>query len=972
MGISLDRLKQIVPTANAASESGISMDRLRDIVSSPQQTPTLTIQQEQPKKSFFDKVGDFANSISSGFKEGGIPGVVEKLIPENKLQPKEVRDANFNTFVEYQTYKSGQAVVAEAELNFAIDKTRDFAAFGAATSGKVNKDVLTPSDISLLQEKGYLDDSGNIKTGKTVVEGAKRVAEIAVFFPELFAPVGVVSKLATGGKAINVAGKAVPIAEVVSGSVISGSYTTLYTPNLENIFSDKDVAGDAAKKFLIGAAIGAVVSIPVAYIKAPEIPAFQRMSAAEQAELKTTYLALAKKYHPDSMISGNADAFKIIKDHYNAADLTWLRSLNNATEPAKVTELLGADYANVGNMKPVAQLPSPEAPSGTAAGVPTKTQTNEELNKKIAQGWGKEADILNSGKGVWVGKGELKSTFDNALYGKDVVTLKKILPDIPPEYLAVDTTAKRLADLGIVAPSPTPVKVVGNAAPDITKSLPAIFIKDATKYVSAADFADSIEGSKPSDQVGTLDPATITPRDPLEQAKVDKMAADIASGNAENMPPIIIERTEGGNLQTFEGSHRVSAYLKAGKPVPVIYHGSDKIPGLTTIQEVFDASNAKTPAANPVNLDEGKETIVKMSPELSTAIDNRIKNVKNIKDVKSALSSINDQLNQAVVEAEGMAMLAQEKRAGINTADVGILKRVYSRSKAFQEGDIETMRAYSEKSRDLVNRVVENVREVHPDMSDTEAFDYALSLPTKMEETPASTFKSDLVAKEKSLSKFLDQLKQKQEELKLTEDAEALKEFQRALTTREKLSAVISVPKEQLPVGQGKEKISRLAARMRDALKNVSEEDKKTLPTFNQMNRDVQMEDAAKFITEHSEDAMKVLRGEMDPPKGLLYNSIFVAMKESALETNNIGLMLDLASLRSTRFGQEINILSKADPENPVNFIQDIKKTKIEALERRTGKPAERVIKDTVKKIRVQIPKVSKNDWGKFIDSIEC
>jgi uncharacterized protein (DUF2249 family) len=182
----------------------------------------------------------------------------------------------------------------------------------------------------------------------------------------------------------------------------------------------------------------------------------------------------------------------------------------------------------------------------------------------------------------------------------------------------------------------------------------------------------------------------------------------------------------------------------------------------------------------------------------------------------------------------------------------------------------------------------------------------------------------------------------------------------------------VKVPKEQLPVGTGKTKTSKLASRMQETLKNVSEEDRRALPTYNQMNRENQLENAAQYVTDNPEDAMAVLRGEKDPPQGLLYNSVFLAMQEAAKVGDNITLIQDLASLRSTRYGQEINILSKADPENPVNLLQNLQRTKIEVLEKRTGKSVEKLVKETAKKIKVNIKVPSKDEWEAFIDSIKC
>lgn len=182
----------------------------------------------------------------------------------------------------------------------------------------------------------------------------------------------------------------------------------------------------------------------------------------------------------------------------------------------------------------------------------------------------------------------------------------------------------------------------------------------------------------------------------------------------------------------------------------------------------------------------------------------------------------------------------------------------------------------------------------------------------------------------------------------------------------------VQVPKSQLPVGTGKQKYSRLAERMRSSLEGLTEEQRKSIPTFNQMNIKEQRELAAQYVTDNPEEAMQVLRGEKEAPNGLLYNSVFKAMQESAKVGENVSLIQDLASLQSTRFGQELRTLVGSDPYDPVNLLQEIRDVKIKAFERKTGKKYDQHVKETLKKVGDTTPKVKKDDWLEFIKSIEC
>lgn len=384
----------------------------------------------------------------------------------------------------------------------------------------------------------------------------------------------------------------------------------------------------------------------------------------------------------------------------------------------------------------------------------------------------------------------------------------------------------------------------------------------------------------------------------------------------------------------------------------------------TEIQEVV-----KTASAKPTN----KEVVVKTSPELQKATEDSIKNAKTVKDVKSTLNSINKQLEEAVVEAEMMSVVNQEKRAGINTADVATLKRTYARSKALREGDIETARSYSEKMKSLINRIVENIQETRPDItSDDAALEYALNLPTKADETVKNPTASELSAKQKNLKKYLEQLKAKQKELKIKEDAELIAEFSRALTTSEKLSQSVKVPATQMPVGEGKEKISRLEARMRGILDTATLADKEALglATYNEMNQDANIAAAAKFVLENPDDALKVITGEIAPPQGVLVNSVLIAMKEAG--RTDTALALRIATYANTRAGQEIGILAKLDPNNPVTMMEEIVRTRLESFEKRTGKKVAEKVKQEVANIEKKVKAPTASQWDTFLASIRC
>jgi len=181
------------------------------------------------------------------------------------------------------------------------------------------------------------------------------------------------------------------------------------------------------------------------------------------------------------------------------------------------------------------------------------------------------------------------------------------------------------------------------------------------------------------------------------------------------------------------------------------------------------------------------------------------------------------------------------------------------------------------------------------------------------------------------------------------------------------------VPRSQLPVGEGKLKVSRLEARIKKSLDDVSEEniEKLGLSNYQQMNKKENIRKAAEYVTNNPREALDVLSGKVEAPKGVLYNSIFVAMQNEA--KGDVDLARKLASLQSTRFGQELSILTELDPDSPVKAMSEVVKIREEAFRKRhTGKTVKEVSDKVVADIKKKVKVPDKYDWSHFLDSIQC
>lgn len=180
----------------------------------------------------------------------------------------------------------------------------------------------------------------------------------------------------------------------------------------------------------------------------------------------------------------------------------------------------------------------------------------------------------------------------------------------------------------------------------------------------------------------------------------------------------------------------------------------------------------------------------------------------------------------------------------------------------------------------------------------------------------------------------------------------------------------VKVSREQLPVGTGQEKASGLEARIKQNLESVPEGVKSEISNYQEMSKSEQLKAASQYVTENPEEALAVLKGEKAAPEGLLHNSIALALEEHATNENDANLVLKLASLRSTRAGQEISMLTERNPNSPITYFDELQKRKIESLGDKDS--AIKIREKETEKIRKSIKKPSKGDWTSFIESIKC
>lgn len=165
---------------------------------------------------------------------------------------------------------------------------------------------------------------------------------------------------------------------------------------------------------------------------------------------------------------------------------------------------------------------------------------------------------------------------------------------------------------------------------------------------------------------------------------------------------------------------------------------------------------------------------------------------------------------------------------------------------------------------------------------------------------------------------------------------------------------VIELPREQLPVrpvevGIAEKGVSGLEARMKGIVNDqnvkLAKEEAAAkgldISIYDKINKAEQLRESAKYVERTSQkEVLEVLKGEKPTPKGLLTNAVMLALEQKSLREKNVDLAIKLASLRSTRMGQEISILTEVKGTSPVSGMDAIIRARADRA-KRTLKPGE-------------------------------
>lgn len=149
------------------------------------------------------------------------------------------------------------------------------------------------------------------------------------------------------------------------------------------------------------------------------------------------------------------------------------------------------------------------------------------------------------------------------------------------------------------------------------------------------------------------------------------------------------------------------------------------------------------------------------------------------------------------------------------------------------------------------------------------------------------------------------------------------------------------------------------------------------LPEYQRVSMAEQAQAAADLIANDYERAKAIAMGQKQAPKGVLPESVFVAVEKQALATGDVETLRDLAtssrlSTEATTMGQRIRTLGERDKESPVGAIQEVQQARAADLAKRSN--MQEAQKATVLDIKRAMRSAASpvNAWQEFINTITC
>jgi hypothetical protein len=181
--------------------------------------------------------------------------------------------------------------------------------------------------------------------------------------------------------------------------------------------------------------------------------------------------------------------------------------------------------------------------------------------------------------------------------------------------------------------------------------------------------------------------------------------------------------------------------------------------------------------------------------------------------------------------------------------------------------------------------------------------------------------------------------------------------------------------------GTGEIKTRGLARGIEEkAVKNKLIKELGDLPEYRSINMEDQAKMASDLVNSDYERAKSISMGQESAPKGLMPESVFVAVEERATREGDFETIRDLGTRstlieESTTMGQRLRALAERDPDSAVSRIKDVSRARKKSVESKMrGKSPDQIKSELKNSLKEKMTKAkpSKYSWNTFLEEIKC
>jgi hypothetical protein len=137
------------------------------------------------------------------------------------------------------------------------------------------------------------------------------------------------------------------------------------------------------------------------------------------------------------------------------------------------------------------------------------------------------------------------------------------------------------------------------------------------------------------------------------------------------------------------------------------------------------------------------------------------------------------------------------------------------------------------------------------------------------------------------------------------------------------------------------------------------------------------MSEKATAITNDPERLNRIISGEEKLPNDVRPTSLVLAIEKHPTLSKDPDIINRLSQAEhlageSSRSAQEMRLARERNPNSPTEAMRQVRKARVAAIERKSGTTLNKAVITEVKAAVAEKPKVTKETWGSFVESLRC